>query len=59
MKLSFESQGPGGLVKVNDGVLSFKIVKVNNNVIELLANESGTIISGKGINFNISPSNFI
>ena len=51
INLSFQSQNPGGLVKINDGVLSFKILKVNNNTLELVANESGEITPGKGINF--------
>ena len=51
MDISFNSQSSKGLVKINDGILSFNILKVNNNSLEIVANESGEIIAGKGINF--------
>tara|TARA_Y100000739_G_C20605920_1_gene465550 strand:+ start:1553 stop:2965 length:1413 start_codon:yes stop_codon:yes gene_type:complete len=39
------------LVKIDDGKISFKILNINNNILQLKALESGTINSNKGINF--------
>ena len=39
------------LVKIDDGKISFKILSIENNILQLKALNSGPIISNKGINF--------
>jgi pyruvate kinase len=39
------------LVKVDDGRISFKVISIRNNILKIKALESGSIISGKGVNF--------
>ena len=51
MEVSFHSIVPGGMVKVNDGKLSFEITSVDRNTLDLIAKQSGDILSGKGVNF--------
>jgi len=51
MEVSFHSIVSGGMVKVNDGKLSFEITSVDRNTLDLIAKQSGDILSGKGVNF--------
>ena len=51
MDLSFTAHSPNSLVKVNDGELSFTILKVGKKSLTLQAETSGEILSGKGVNF--------
>ena len=52
LDINFKGQdNQKALVKIDDGKISFKILKINNNVLQLKALEAGTINSNKGINF--------
>ena len=51
LNLRFRSVEPGASVKINDGNLSFRVIKHYNNQLELVAENSGEITSGKGVNF--------
>lgn len=51
VKLKFKSIEEGASVKINDGNLSFKVIEYQNNLLNLLAENSGEITSGKGVNF--------
>ena len=51
LDLRFKSIEPGASVKINDGNLSFRVITHNNNQLELVAENSGEITSGKGVNF--------
>jgi len=49
--LSFSTQSKDGLVKVDDGSLSFQIVESGNSELILRSRNSGSIYQGKGVNF--------
>ena len=49
--LLFSNNSKNELVKVDDGKLVFLIVKSEEQELTLLAQNSGTILSGKGVNF--------
>jgi pyruvate kinase len=49
--LRFKHVEEGALVKINDGNLSFKIINHKNSQLEICAENSGEITSGKGVNF--------
>ncbi len=51
MELSFADQIQGGLIKIDDGSISFDITKVEKHDLQIRAKNSGEIIAGKGINF--------
>ena len=51
LDLRFKSIESGASVKINDGNLSFRVITHNNNQLELVAENSGEIVSGKGVNF--------
>ena len=52
LDINFKGQyNSKALVKIDDGKISFKILNINNNVLQLKALEAGTINSNKGINF--------
>ena len=49
--LSFSTKSKDGLVKVDDGSLSFQIVESGDRKLTLLSINSGAIFQGKGVNF--------
>ena len=49
--LKFSSKINTGHIKINDGEFSFEILNCKNNRISVLAENSGSITTGKGINF--------
>ena len=49
--LSFTEYSSTGMVKVNDGNISFDIVEVHKDTLQLLAHDPGEISSGNGVNF--------
>ena len=51
MELSFSGHTRGGEIKIDDGSISFDIVAVQDNHLQIRAKNSGEITSGKGINF--------
>ena len=61
MEIEFkDSMDSKACVKIDDGNINFKIIKIKNNIIKLKALENGIILSNKGVNFpglslNIPP----
>ena len=61
MEIEFkDSMDSKAFVKIDDGNINFKIIKIKNNIIKLKALENGVILSNKGVNFpglslNIPP----
>lgn len=51
VNLRFKHVEEGALVKINDGNLSFKVINHKNSQLEICAENSGEITSGKGVNF--------
>ena len=51
INLSFGSDSIGGIIKMDDGKLTFNVIEVQNGELIIRANESGKIYSGKGVNF--------
>jgi len=51
MELTFSDQSRGGEIKIDDGSISFEIIKIEKKHLQIRAKNSGKIISGKGINF--------
>ena len=49
--LSFTHKTQNGLVKVDDGNLSFQIITSGDKELTLISQSSGTILPGKGVNF--------
>ena len=49
--LTFSSIVNNGVVKINDGELSFKIIDFKKEKLQVMAENSGKITSGKGVNF--------
>ena len=51
LEMKFPLQSSGGIVKINDGKLSFKITSIEQSILHLKAMNSGVIMKGKGVNF--------
>ncbi|MDP6937079.1 MAG: pyruvate kinase [Candidatus Marinimicrobia bacterium] len=51
LELEFTQTSSGGLVKINDGKLSFEITSIDKTVLRLMALNSDVIQKGKGVNF--------
>lgn len=51
VNLKFKSIDEGAAVKIDDGTISFNVLKHKNEKLELSAENSGEILSGKGVNF--------
>ena len=49
--LTFSKKFGSGLVKIDDGSLSFEIIDVTNKKLTICSESAGTISAGKGINF--------
>ena len=51
MDLTFTDNSSSGIVKINDGKITFKIIDVKKKKLKLIAIQGGDIVTGKGINF--------
>jgi len=51
LELKFTQPSPGGLVKVDDGRVTFEISSIDKTILQLKALNSGFIQNGKGVNF--------
>tara|TARA_B100000941_G_scaffold271038_1_gene229444 strand:+ start:1022 stop:2431 length:1410 start_codon:yes stop_codon:yes gene_type:complete len=51
VNLKFKSIDEGAAVKIDDGTISFNVLNHKNEKLELSAENSGEILSGKGVNF--------
>ncbi|MAJ44321.1 MAG: pyruvate kinase [Candidatus Marinimicrobia bacterium] len=51
VNLKFKSIEEGASVKIDDGNISFSVIEHQNNILKLIAKNSGKITSGKGVNF--------
>ena len=51
MPLTFTDKIGNGMVKINDGAISFDIMAIKKNKLTLCSQTNGVVVSGKGINF--------
>ena len=51
INISFKEHDSKGLVKIDDGSISFDVIEIDNTKLIIRAKNSGEIITGKGVNF--------